>query len=195
MKIPGYHWPVGDRKYNQYQSAQHIRISREQKENMVDVMKVDELKEPTESSPPGTHKREMKPITSTNSYLHMNLLHITDILGETRSSRDSVRRNKMVLSHNEMGSKLGFSTKSYASVSFFDVNRPETNWKDNSISNSNTIPQPMTQNLVIVNGIQACALKPNKHQDTVYLMKTYYWPPWSWLMKWRGKTKIGIFNA
>ena len=160
MKIPGYHWHVGDRRYNQYQSAQHIRISRKQKETMVDVMKVDESQEPTESSPPGTHKREMKPITSTNSYLHMNLLHITQNLGETRSSRGSVRRNEMVPSHNEMGSKLGFSTKSHASVSFFDVNRPETNRKDNSISNSNTIPQPMTQNLVNENGIQVCSSNP-----------------------------------
>ena len=92
---------------------------------MVDVMKVDELLEPTESSPPGTHKREMKPITSTNSYLHMNILNITHILGETRSSRGSVRRNEMVPTHNELGNKLGFSTKSHAPVSFFVVNRSE----------------------------------------------------------------------
>ena len=124
---------------------------------MVDVMKVDELLEPVESSPPDTHKREIKPVTSTNSFLHMNLLHITHNLGETRSSRGSVQRNEMIPSHNEMGSKLGFSTKSHASVSFFDVNRPETNWTDNSISDSNTIPQPMTQNLVNENDIQdAC---------------------------------------
>ena len=120
MKNVRYAWSRENTRYNQCQSVQNTRISRKQEEKIGDAMKIDESNEPIKSSPPGTRNRENKPITSTNSYLDINLLHITQNLGETRSSRDSVRRNAMVLNHTDSRNKLGPLTKCGAPVFLFN---------------------------------------------------------------------------
>ena len=39
--------------------------------------------------------------------------------------------------------------------------------------------------------IHNCGCPDNKSfSDIIYMMKTYYWPPWPWLMKWWGNLKI-----
>ena len=120
MKNVRYAWSRENTRYNQCQSVQNTRISRKQEEKIGDAMKIDESNEPIKSSPPGTRNRENKPITSTNSYLDIKILHITQNLGETRSSRDSVRRNAMVLNHTDSRNKLGPLTKCGAPVFLFN---------------------------------------------------------------------------
>ena len=133
----------------------------------------------------------MKPITSANSYLYINLLNITQNLGETRNSRDSVRRREMVLTHNESWNKLGFSTKSNAPVFLFKSSKLKTTWNYNLNAVSDTIPQFLTHKEISTDestGKIIC-LKAKELRDTVYLMKTYFWPPWPWLTNWKERTK------
>jgi hypothetical protein len=195
MKITSNSGPERNFDQDQFQSTQKSLISRKVRRIPGDVMKTEEIKNPVEPSLDCTFKTIVGNITLTNSQLHTYLLHITQKLGETRSCRSSVGFVSYSVSHSDSQIRntktniirIAFVFYSFSSYKLFKNATLMISSLDKGSEKSKYSDKHGWQ-------IHNCGCPGNKSlSDIIYMMKTYYWPPWPWLMKWWGESKNKIF--
>ena len=148
-----------------------------------DVMKTEEIKNPAEPSLDCIFNNIVGNTTLTNSQLHTYVLHITQKLGETRSCRSSVGFVSKSVSHSDSQTRntktniikiafVFFTFSSYKSLKITTLKICSLDKGSEKVKKSDN------------NGWQTlyvgCPVG-NAFSDIIYMMKTYYWPPWPWL--------------
>ena len=155
-------------------------ISIVEKKTRRDAKKTGELKVPVKPSRDHTTIVKVRNHSSAISLLHTNLLNISQLLGETRSSRDSaglfldsliqfgsLNKNTKTLTKTTVLSYVFFSSHKLLENAIFPFCLRYSGLVWASCSGQN--PR-QTRNMKC-----GCDNSSNK---LVFVMKTYYWPPW-----------------
>ena len=183
MKITSNSGPKGKLDYDQSHVSQKSLISRKVWKIPGDVMKTEEIKNPVEPSLDCIFKNIVGNITLTNSQLHTYLLHITQKLGETRSCRSSVGFVSKSVSHSDSQTrntktniiKIAFVFFTFSSYKSLKITTLKIRSLDKGSEKFKKPDNNWWQTLSV-----GC---PGGYSfsDIIYMMKTYYWPPWPWL--------------
>ena len=176
-------------------------ISIVEKKTRRDAMKTGELSVPAKPPLGHTDKNKDRNHNSTISPLHINLLNISQLLGETRSSRDSVGLPSDSLTQTESECK-GTKTLDKTSV-LINVFFSSLKLNENAIFSlhlSVTL-QVCLWYIELVHDRKRNTSQPGQDNESknnivtrnlIFVMKKYYWPPWPLLTHGERWKKITI---
>ena len=193
-------------------------ISIVEKKTRRDAKKTGELDVPVKPSRDHTTENKVRTHSSTISFLHIYLLNISQLLGETRNSRDSVglfldsliqfeslNKDMKTLNKTIVLVYVFFSShKLFKNASFpfclryhgtvctrlWEKNPRQAHNRKHKLSKK---VRDFDKYHVLVNNV-GC-LDDKAVSDIIFIMKTYYWPPWPWLRKTSDKHCVKLSST